>query len=827
MRTLARSRRRIRGLGWFAISLLLLAVLPAQLAGAALISQAVDNTLSEFTRGTFQRTSLGSLSITSPPAGPQPKVKDQVGAAQLLPIGILKDWFNAPFPLPEKMTDVATVALGNRIFVIGGTVSSGNLLVPTPHIWSATVDTNTGAIISPGWQAETPLPAVQTGTQFITPVDARAVAAVAAVQTNAATNDGYIYVIGGSVRPSGAPDNISSFAVNIARVTNGHISSGSWSEGPRIPSPDGNAFNQLGAQSAAATSFSIGGKTYIYLLGGLQRYREGTGGSSRTAEVGLRKAFYAQVGSNGQLTKPSGGGGTDPVWAALPDIPVPSNLGIFSGLWDGTVVSAHYEGETGASGDALYLMGGQLVSGSSPLPATPLYNNSVYRALIGSNGALTWTSAAGANQWQGTLPEARTGLAAVQFRGKLYVTGGRPVTSSGPQQPQKAVQTSYIEDNLTLPVIGDGGSNFLRNADVLPRPRARHGSVIIPVTPKPGEPAAAFVYVIAGLGDAGDQFTDDDAGSDTVIYGKIGGDEATLQTGFAPSGWYYSKPHDTFFDGAQVQEINWTTVITRTGPAMDIQMYYRISTAANCDDPSAFNGSAWNALDGTPTDGAATYSANSANSVTLPAGAVANCFQYRAKLTSAGAPAAQTPSLLNVSIVVNVPGNPDIRVQTLRAERDTQNNFNGLTVVLQNHSDTPPTQPANIEGGGSFYVDLFIFAPGETVVPPTLPVPLNAPGDRGCIEISKNAMPAEATVPIIQWRDVASCKSPTNILQYFNKAGHYVVYVAIDTQCSGSPFQCLNEGTAGEANNIQRIEFDLPSNAVRYPVRFPIVRRRP
>jgi hypothetical protein len=794
------------------------------MASAALFSQAVDNSLAEFTRGTFQRTSLGSLRVLSPPA-PQPKVTDEVGAAQLLPIGIRKDWFNAPFPLPEKITDVATVALGNRIFVIGGTVSSGSLLVPTAHIWSAAVDTTTGAIVSPGWQAELALPAVQTSTQFVTPVDARAVAGVAAVQTNAANNDGYIYVLGGGVRPSGAPDTISSFAVNIAQVTGGRISG--WAEGPRIPSSDGTAFNQLGALSMSATSFSIGGKTYIYILGGVQRYREGTGGSARTIEVGLRKAFYAQVGSSGQLSKPSGGAGTDPVWAMLPDIPVPSSLGIFTGLWDGTVVSAHYEGETGASGDALYLMGGQLVSALSPIPAAPVYNNSVYRALIGSNGALTWTSAAGANQWQGTLPEARTGLAGVQYRGKLYVTGGRPVSNSAPQQPQKAVQTSYIEDNLTLPVIGDGGSNFLRNGDVLPRPRARHGSVVIPVTPRPGEPAAAFVYVIAGLGDSTDQFPDDDAGSDTVIYGKIGGDEATLQTGFAPSGWYYSKPHDTIFDGAQVQEVNWTTVVTRTGLPMDVQMYYRISTASNCDDPNAFAGSNWNALDGTPTDGTATYSSNSGNSVTLPTGVVANCFQYRAKLTSSGTPAAQTPSLLNVSIVVEVPGNPDLRVQSLRDSRDAQNNFLGLTVVIQNHSDTPPTQPANIESSGSFFVDLFIFGPGETVVPPTIPVGANAPGDAGCVEVSKNAMPAEATLSISQWNDVATCSKPTTIMQRFTKGGHYVVFVAVDTGCSQSPFECVNEGTTGENNNIQRLDFDLPNNAVRYPMRLPIILRRP
>jgi hypothetical protein len=458
-----------------------------------------------------------------------------------------------------------------------------------------------------------------------------------------------------------------------------------------------------------------------------------------------------------------------------------------------------------------------------------VYNNSIYRALIGSNGVLTWTSASGPNQWQGTLPEARISMATVQFRGKLYMTGGRPINNDVPQQPQAAVLTSYVEDDLTLPTIGDGGSNFLSVGSALPKPRARHGSVVISATPTPDEPAAAFVYVIAGVGDPNDSDPDDN-GSDTVIYGKIGGTESTEQIGFASSGWYYSKPHDTVFDGAQVQEIDWTTVITRTGPAMDIRMDYRTSTASNCDDPNAFNGVNWQALDGTPGD-ATTLSANGANSVTLPLGATANCFQYRARLTSAGSPPATSPSLLNVSIVVQVPGNPDLKVQTLKETKNNAGKFTGLNIVIQNQSIPPPTQPADIEGGGSFFVDLFVFGPGQTPVTPTLPLGSNPPGDVACVNINKSQMPADGMLSILQWHNTAdqTCSiQPKAYNTIFSAPGHYVVIVAVDTACPQRSYGCVNEGTAGgESNNLRRLEFDIPPDGVGgIPDTYvPIIRR--
>src|SRR5436309_2009266 len=103
MTTTPRFPRRARSLLLLGICLLILGAVPANPARAALFPQMVDNSLQDFTRGTFQRTSLSSLRNTA--ASPD----DATGAVQLVPVGILKDWFDSPFLLPEKLSDIGAV----------------------------------------------------------------------------------------------------------------------------------------------------------------------------------------------------------------------------------------------------------------------------------------------------------------------------------------------------------------------------------------------------------------------------------------------------------------------------------------------------------------------------------------------------------------------------------------------------------------------------------------------------------------------------------------------------------------------------------------------
>src|SRR3712207_646230 len=93
-----RLARRPRGFLLLGICLLLVSLLPARPTLAAFRDQTVDNALSEFATGTFQRSSLGAVNF---PSSPNQKLADQTGAVQLGPIGLLRNWKKRPTPLPS------------------------------------------------------------------------------------------------------------------------------------------------------------------------------------------------------------------------------------------------------------------------------------------------------------------------------------------------------------------------------------------------------------------------------------------------------------------------------------------------------------------------------------------------------------------------------------------------------------------------------------------------------------------------------------------------------------------------------------------------------
>src|SRR5262249_55826912 len=155
------------------------------------------------------------------------------------------------------------------------------------------VSTTDGSFIE-DWQAEPSLPAVKHSDR--TGFDGTIAAVNSATVTSVATGNGggYIYVIGGNVSTSAG--DFSSYAVRIGTVgTNGRISS--WASGPSLPgpTPDNPTFLQLGIQSAVATSFTVGGSTYIYVIGGMRRYRSGSGGNIQDVSEGLKTVYYAKV----------------------------------------------------------------------------------------------------------------------------------------------------------------------------------------------------------------------------------------------------------------------------------------------------------------------------------------------------------------------------------------------------------------------------------------------------------------------------------------------------------------------------------------------------
>ena len=799
------SSRHTRGLLLLMIGLLLLGGFPARPADAATIDQPIDNTLADFARGTFQRTSLGAVRVPAIP-------KDETGAVQLGPIGLLRNWKKQAYFLPSKLQTMGTAAIGNRMFVIGGVKPNG---VVTSEVWSAGVDVTTGGIIAPGWQAEPSLAIVAGSTSVAAKAEISS-PAVASVPTS--NGGGYIYVIGGQIPAN--TRSFSSYAVQRATVSAAGRVSGTWQElvNAKIPGPD--VASQNGLIDAAAVTFTTtGGRTFIYLIGGLERFLEGIGGGAQLIDQGTRRVWYTEVkASNGLLYKPSSNGATEG-WEQLDDVPLPATVPAEGGLWNTVAVADHFLTSVGSYNDALYVIGGLNTSSAS--------SQIVYRALINpSTGALTWTTTAGPDLWQGTLPQARAGHGGAIFRGNIYLTSGQKL---GQSNPDWSVLTTYVENNLRLHNWGDAGngSDFLENPNALDfstgnpgTPRTGHGTILVQAGPQ--APNTAFLFIVGGRGATGDSDTSDDDGSDAIVMAKIGGDEDIKNTGYAPDGLYYSKTYAITVDQAQVQQISWSTQITRTTglETDDVELKYRISNDSDCTRPS-WTEQCWQPLVSAETD-VAHKSANGKNTMTFQTLLPAKCFQYQARLVAGGLSGSkflQTPSLLNVNIKISVPGTPDLSPQSVTPSRGLGNALTGLTVKIRNvYQGVPaqPTLPADYDtpNQGDFYVDLCIFGPGKAVAIPTIPNP--ACTTAYAMVPKRDLTAGRLDYVVTNWRDFKTDQL-VNILTYFKTPGTYNVVVAVDST------DYVIE-TGAEANNVSTATQVIVPN-VLFRLNAPLIQR--
>ncbi|MFL5806733.1 MAG: hypothetical protein ACJ8CR_34025, partial [Roseiflexaceae bacterium] len=368
MLTISRFPRRIRGLLLLGVCLFALSALPAAPVAASKITKRLDDKLLEFTRGTLQRTSLSSFKSPSFP-------DDAKGAVQTIPVNVIRNWERQGYNLPKYLTDLGAASIGNTIFVLGGLASDDGITngTPTADVWSIRIDPANGAPTTNVWFNETlDLPSVQHSDLplYSQQETRRTQMAVTAVATG--PDSGYIYVIGGRVQPTGAPQAISSYAVSIATVAGGHITSWVSSNttnlaGLRIPVDPRDPAHLNGLQLASAVSHKVGNNTYVYLIGGLERFPNG----SVIQEVGSNQVYYARVGTDGMLIKPSTASttGWDTLAAPLP-IPTPAQnpdlVTSLAGLWDATALAGTFEFGGTASApnkkDVLYVTGDQYQS---------------------------------------------------------------------------------------------------------------------------------------------------------------------------------------------------------------------------------------------------------------------------------------------------------------------------------------------------------------------------------------------------------------------------------------------------------------------------------
>jgi hypothetical protein len=801
MFSLQHARHRMHAVMAVAICLLLLSVLPPHTTQAATKQQEINNALADFKDGQFQRASLANALRSNP----NDLVADQLGGVQLGPVGLIKGWKPGLFTMPQKLYSMGAAAIGSRIFVVGGYNSVSGVTSRLANVWSVAVSQLDGSLLGSGWDAEPSLPAVQNSsqtnpnlTQLAAPIASPAVTSV----TDASGQNGTIYVIGGNVGSGtngNGPTEFSSYAVRIGTVVNGRVSG--WVEQPLARLPNG-------VQQASAVTAKIGNVTYLYLIGGLQRQVALNG---TTTSTGLKTVYYARIGAQGKLFKPSSPG-TEGWDLDAQQIPVSSPASI-AGLFDASAVADNFVASTQAVANAIYLMGGQITPAQGQVAAS--YNQSVFRALINSNGSLNWNAG-----WTGVMFSPRSQATAISFRGNIYMMGGVPNAGTNAADAQDIILTSYVEDDLSLhqftnlpPGLQGSGTNFLQSdpsKSILTKPRKLHTSVLVQADAN--SPNSAFMYVLGGIG-ALDSDTTDDNGSNTVLYGKIGGAEDVSTTGYASDGWYYGVPVNVAqqFNNVTVQEIDWTTVMTTTN--MDIALDYRLSNSNDCNNAAWTE---WLTLDGAPAD--AGHASITGQNRTTIANPTARCFQYRAHLSTQDA--FSTPLFLNVSVKVFIPGSPDLSTKSVTAQTGAGNVFLGLSVIIQNvNTIDPPTLAADIDKRGSFFVDMCIFGPGKTVTPPTLPLTdANTQCSTVYANVNRGFLPANGTYTIPQWRDTKTDQA-TSLINYFKTPGTYHVIVAVDS------FNNVDEGIKGcENNNVsQSYTFTVTKTGVQ--VSLPFVRK--
>ncbi len=183
--------------------LALLIVLILAVTANAYVAQRTNDTLSDFDRGTF--TFTGLLDIP----------ERDIDSVQLLPVGLTGEMELSPLHLPRPLVDHATIAIGDVIYVIGGTDQT---FLTRAEVYFSTISDDQGTL-SP-WQQQTDLP------------DFRAGSGIAAYRNSASSST--LYAIGGFDGDYYLTDTV--FRAQID-VTSGQMVGGWTGEAHHLPRP--------------------------------------------------------------------------------------------------------------------------------------------------------------------------------------------------------------------------------------------------------------------------------------------------------------------------------------------------------------------------------------------------------------------------------------------------------------------------------------------------------------------------------------------------------------------------------------------------------------
>jgi hypothetical protein len=584
-------------------------------------------------------------------------------------------------------------------------------------------------------------------------------------------------VIGGEVTLAG--NSVSSYSVLRGTVANGRLTSWNTSD----PMPNIPVIPNVGPDGIEAASAFVAqlpnGRVFLYLIGGLQRYKPP---ALPISETPSRYILYAEidpatgkfVGNQWALSSPT------PPTAQTYTIPLNPSLGPSAGIWNTSVTGGVYQSTDGLSSNAVfYVLGGQVLT--SPSTST----SEIFRADINTtDGTLTLSNPSGAGTSNASLGAARTLHAAVQYKGEVYVTGGVPTGGS----PTATVLGSYVQPDNRFPELGGpGSSTYFISTDTLGKPglpqaRSEHGAVAIPYPA--GNPVGAHVYVIGGSNGATSQ---------TRVYRSEIGNASATDVSYPLEGWYISDPAPFLLANATLKQIFWYTDQSNGG---DISVQFRVSADNNC------------ATLGTRTAAQAPWQNTNPSSVnglnTFPITPLpANCFQYRARLTPSNSSTSnKSPYLLRLGIVIEVPGATDLTVKD--ATFTPANSPQTMTLTLHNENVYLPGEPTlaadyGSNGPGSFpgslFVDVFIYPPGVTA-PADQPIP-TGPGPYAALSIdvlrselqagpNGSAYDLQFTVPssrrMCDYNTLYNSQTcvQKQISEFFRQVGTYTVVVVVD-----------------------------------------------
>jgi hypothetical protein len=723
--------------------------------------RSVTDLIPEFDKGKTYRTAIS-------PDESAGLVND--GAVELAPIGYIEDWAQSSFPLPEAVTDHAAVELNGRIYVLGGNTYDpiANAEGTTNHVWMAQPGTN--GSIGDNWSAQSnlpPIPDVDACSPTPSPTVERSSLAAVSVSNG---NTGWIYAIGGSIRRVGGSTSFSTAAVAVGQVNaNGAIT---WTSPEALCMP-------RHLISPAAAVVELNGEHYIYVVGGL----------SRIPGTSIRSSVYvAKVNtSTGALTKPSDG---TPGWQTLANsLPVPAGV---DGVFNGTMVATQGEVNGNLYNALIYMGGNNTLTDASAL---------VYRGVINpTTKEVSWQSSLEGNpNFSASLDTARVGLRAVVYdNSSLMVIGGR----NGSNPPFNNVLSNVLDDKLELR-IPDSIASFYENDKVLPANRGRsdHAAVIVPVG------SDHYVYVLGGVGNS----NNDNNGfpNNTVFIGKISKDPNEA-SGYALNGWYYSDTYQIDIANARLLAVRWNTAIDTSSPSIDIRIEYRTNP-----NPEKLD-SAWTpwelARDTSAPTGRNSINGNNSNS--LPEGLNFIYFEYRAFLSTAKplSGAWKTPTLLKLGIEVEVDGFPNLIVKSVSPVK-VDNQLRRLDVTIansnpQNWPNNNPLLPVDDGSNGTFFVDVYVYKPGEAAPRPTV-----GGSGHACAQMHQRDFPVEGQYTIRNWYKPtsASCSGAAdalNISTLFPVDGEYTIYVAVDS--GNGPMGLVAEAevanTQGESDNISEAQ---------------------